>query len=97
MADEVKDIRKTPYAEWLEEMCKSVMEYKPEKMGICMVMEDGTVLTGYYGELYPQDKAMMAYHMNTDAIFDTIKVNAKMILDAAEEQEENPDAEPDDD
>jgi len=39
----------------------------------------------------------MAYHMNTDAIFDTIKVNAKMILDAAEEQEENPDAEPDDD
>lgn len=83
-----EDIRESPYASWLEDMCQTVMELKPATMGVCMIAEDGTVCTGYSGEISPQDKAMMAHHFYTDAIFEIMKANAKDILAAAEEDEE---------
>lgn len=74
------DVKKTPYAEWLEGMIRQIMENKPIRMGIVMVEEDGTVLTGYYGERSPEDIAVMAWHLNMDAIWETVSVNADKIL-----------------
>ena len=74
------DVKKTPYAEWLEGMIRQIMENKPIRMGIVMVAEDGTTLTGYYGERSPEDIASMAWHLNMDAIWETVSVNADKIL-----------------
>ena len=36
----------------------------------------------------PEDKAVMDYHLQSDAIMDTVMANAKMIVEAAEETDE---------
>lgn len=83
------DVTQTPYAEFLEHFIESIMELKPTKVGVCLLGCVGdTSLTGYLGECCPEDKAVMAYHINSDAILDTVKANARDIIQAAEEQEE---------
>lgn len=76
----MSDVKKTPYAEWLEGMIRQIMEVKPVRMGIVMVAEDGVVLTGYYGDRSHQDIAAMAWHLNMDAIWETVSVNADKLL-----------------
>lgn len=49
-----------PYAEWLEDFIRSIVEMKPVRIGVCAVGENGEVLTGYYGDLYPKER--MASH-----------------------------------
>ena len=66
--DEDVKIVDTPYAEWLEGMIEAVLKHKPTRIGVCMLMEGGEVCTGYYGECYHQDKALMAYNIQLDAI-----------------------------
>ena len=45
----MEDVTKSAYAEWLEEFIKSIMEFKPEKIGVCALLPDGGTLTAYYG------------------------------------------------
>lgn len=78
------DVRNTRYAEWLEAFCRQVVEMKPERIGVCVINKDA-VMTAYYGEMCPEDKAAMAYHIQTDAIMDTVLANAKSIVAAAED------------
>lgn len=84
------DITKTPYAEWLESILRSMMELKPAKIGFCMLCDDGAY-TCYFGLEGPPDKAMMAHHIYTDSLVDIITANAKSIIEAAEEQENEDD------
>ena len=81
------DVRKSIYAEWLEEFIQHIMEYKPEKIGVCAILPDGGTLSSYFGDCGHMDKAMMGYTMNLDAIMDVATANAKDIVDAAEEQD----------
>ena len=81
------DVTKSVYAEWLEEFIQKIMELKPEKIGVCCLLPDGSTLTSYWGECYHTDKAVMGYTMNLDATMDVINANAKEILEAAEEQD----------
>ena len=81
------DVRQSPYAKWLEGFCRQVVEMKPERIGVC-VLSESTVLTAYYGEMCPEDKAVMAYHIQSDAIMDTVMANAKRIVEAAENDTE---------
>ena len=83
----MEDVTKSVYAEWLEEFIQDVMELKPEKMGVCALLPDGSTLTSYFGGCYHTDKAVMGYTMNQDAIMDVITANAKKIMEAAEEQD----------
>ena len=85
------DITKTPYAEFLENFIENIMELQPEKIGVSAILPDGSVLTGYYGDCGHQDKAMMGYHMTTDAMMDTVTANARQIIEAAEEGDEDGD------
>lgn len=82
------DVTKTPYAGWLEEFIKTLLELKPTKIGVAAIIPDGDVLTGYYGDCTHVDKAVMGYHINLDATMDVVAANAKEIVDEAQEQED---------
>lgn len=71
------DVKMTPYAEWLEDFIREVMTCKPDRIGVCCMMEDGSRLTGYYGECSPEDKALMGMHLNADAMLDIVKAANK--------------------
>lgn len=79
------NVTKTPYAEWLEGMIKAIMDYRPDRVGVCMLLPDGKVCTGYYGGCQHQDKALMSYNIALDAIGDAL----------GPEEEEEPDGEAD--
>jgi hypothetical protein len=81
------DLQNSKYAEFLEEVLSGVVQLQPDKIGICMIAEDGITMTGYFGDCCPTDKAVMAFNFQNDATMDTIMVNAKMILEAAENGE----------
>lgn len=83
-----EDITKSPYAEWLEGLIKSVMEHGPVSIGVVMLLPDNTgTLTAYYNSDC-QDKAVMAHNIYSDSIYDMIKVNAKDFKRFAEEQDD---------
>lgn len=77
-----------PYAGFLENFAELLVEYQPEKVCVCAILPSGEILTGYYGDTGPQDKAVMAHNINCDAVMDTVVANAKTIVRAAEEQED---------
>ena len=82
------DEKLKPYAEWLEGFIKNLVEYQPEMIGVCAFLPDGDIMTAYFGDCNPSDKAEMGFHMTSDAHLDTMMANAKMIIEAAEEQED---------
>ena len=89
-------IQDTPYAEWLEGMIREVLENKPVRIGIVMITEEGTALTGYYGERTPEEMAAMAWHMNMDAVWEMVSVNADKLLIMGQELMESEEDGPDD-
>ena len=76
------------YAEFLEGFCSEVVEHQPEKIGVVCMLPSGSVLTGYYGDAGYNDKALMGFHMQLDATLESVMANAKRIVQAAEEQED---------
>lgn len=82
------DVTKTPYAGFLEMLCKNVVELKPEKMAVLGLMEDGTSFTATYGDCGPFDMVAMAAHMQADAMMEIVKANARDVIEAAEEEED---------
>jgi hypothetical protein len=88
----MEDVTKSAYAEWLEEVIQGIMENKPEKIGVCCLLPDGSTMTNYFGECYHNDKAIMAHTFNLDAIWEVTTANAKEILEAAEEEQDGDDS-----
>lgn len=85
------DVTKSAYAEWLEEVIKDIMEYQPERIGVCMLLPNGGTYSNYFGDCCHMDKALMGYTMNLDAIMEVTTANADQILAAAESLEEEQD------
>ena len=81
----MSDITKTPYAGFLEDVIRAIMDYQPTKIAFCTLNPDGTTLTGYFGDCDQQDKAMIAHQIYSDSIMDIVRANSRMILEAAEE------------
>ena len=79
------DLQNSKYAGFLENLLQGIVQLQPDKIGICMITDDGTTMTGYFGDCCPTDKAVMAFNLQNDATMDTIMANAKMILEAAED------------
>ena len=86
------NVQNSRYAEWLEKFIESVMEYKPTMIGVCCLMETGESMTGYFGDVGHADKAVMAHHLQTDAMMDVMKANAAELIAAAEDCEEEDNA-----
>lgn len=91
----MKDVINSKYAEWLEELIRIILENEPDKIGVVFTTPEDLTFTYYYGECLPPDKALMSYWINSDATMDTIIANSKMIIESAE-QEEDEDYEEDD-
>jgi hypothetical protein len=87
----LEDVTKSAYAEWLEEFIKDIMEYKPERIGVCMLLPNGGTYSNYFGDCGHMDKALMGYTMNLDAIMEVTTANADQILAAAEAADEEQD------
>ena len=77
------------YAEFLEGFCREVVDHQPEKIGVVCMLPNESVLTGYFGDCSMSDKALMGYHMQLDATLMSVMANAKQIVAAAEEQEDD--------
>ena len=82
------DEKLKPYAGFLEDFAQQLVQYQPEKVCVCALLPGGEVLTGYFGDVGCTDKAVMAHNINCDAVMDSIMANAKMIVQAAQEQED---------
>lgn len=82
----MSDVRNSPYAGFLEEMCGQIMELQPDKISVCALMPDGTILNGYYGDCDQRDKALIADSIYKDSLMDFFRANARMLLEAAEEE-----------
>lgn len=85
------DVTKSAYAEWMENFIKDIMEYQPERIGVCMLLPNGGTYSNYFGDCGHLDKALMGYTMNLDAIMEVATANADQILEAAESAEEEQD------
>lgn len=87
----MEDIRESPYAEWLEMILRGIMEQKPERIGIVMMLPNGDAATAYWGEVSHMDKMTMANQMTIDGMMDVVMANADQIVEAADEDWEDED------
>ena len=81
------DIEKLPYAKWLEETIRDLVEGNPQQICIAAIMPDRSVGTAYY-ECSAQDKAILAHNIQVDITMDVIEANIgeiKQMLDQTEE------------
>lgn len=83
------DIRKEPYAEWLEATLRSMVESKPQTIGMVAIMPDGTTGTTYYN-MDNRDRLVMVESIMIDYFEQFIRANAdyiKAILNGEEEDD----------
>lgn len=79
------NVMESPYAEFLEDMIRLIMEHKPTHIAVSTLNPDDTYVTGYFGDCNQQDKALLAHSIYSDSIMDIVFANARMILETAEE------------
>lgn len=84
----MNDVEKLPYAGWLEDGIRLLTEHDVKSIAIAALTGGEQVLTAYW-EAGMADKAVMAAFIQGDAMLDMAMANAKMIVEAAEEEEED--------
>lgn len=83
------DIRTTKYAEFLERVISDIAETKPKNIAVVFFSDDGEAHTHYFGTCYPAEVGQMAWQLNADACLTLTQANAGLILEAAEQEEED--------
>ena len=82
------DFEKLPWAAWLEECVSELAKEDVHVMSIAAILSDDIIYTGYFNA-NATDKFIMAAHISADGLLDTVLNNARMIIEAAEEQEKD--------
>ena len=77
-----------PYAGWLEESLRNLIDTPVESICIITKSTDGEVLTGYY-DCSVSDKLLFAGYLNQDAMIETLQVNGYISDDEDGEYEED--------
>lgn len=80
----MSDITSQPWAEWLENSLRTVMDIGAECMCIAGKTPDGTVFTGYYNA-DATDKAVFAHNIQSNVTMDIIRANIDEIKRMLEE------------
>ena len=87
----MSDIRKEPYAEWLEDTLRELVDLHPMSIGIVAINEDGSTGTAYFN-IRNRERWVMVQAILQDNVIDFIQVNSdiirKMLDGEAEEGEE---------
>ena len=87
------DFSKVGWAGFVESFVKELLDLDPVSIGVCAILRDGKVLTGY-NDAGPTEMALMAHHIRSDAMFEEIEANAswlRQVLEAAEDSDESED------
>ena len=83
------DIRREPYAEWLEEALRDLVGLRPVSIGLVVLLPDGTTGTNYW-QADGADRWAMIRSIAQDCLVDWVRVNADKIQEIlnGEEDEE---------
>lgn len=81
------DIKRQPWAEWMENSMRTIMDIGAESMCIAGKTPDGTVFTGYYNA-DATDKAVFAHNIQSDVIMHIIRENIGKIKEMLEENDD---------
>ena len=84
MNEQEVDLKKVPFAPWLESIMPTVCRQDARAIAIICINKDGTVGTGYYNA-NAGDKGTMAWQMLLDGVWDMITVNADRLKERLEE------------
>ena len=83
------------YGEFLETVIKDILETQPENIAVVFFSDDGEAHTHYFGTCYPAEVGQMAWQLNADACLTLTQENAGLILEAAEQEDEDGESEED--
>ena len=85
------DIKAQPYAEWLEECLRQLVDMQPASIGIVAIMPDGSTGTNYFNA-DNRDRLIMCESIQMDSLTEMIRVNAaalrELLLEDEEDEEE---------
>lgn len=81
------DIKETPYAQWLEEVLRDMVQLEPKQIALCVLVEGGASATSCYN-CNSTDKALMAHSIYADSILDVVHENRDWINSDDEEAED---------
>ena len=81
----MSDIRKEPYAEWLEGTLRELVDLRPMSIGIVTISEDGSTGTAYFN-IRNKERWTMVQAMLQDNLIDFIQVNADVISGILDEE-----------
>lgn len=81
----MNDIKKLPYAEWLEESLQNIVDKPVQSICIITKFNTGDTGTGYY-ECSVADKLLFAGFLQQDAMFDALKANGYIEDDEDEDE-----------
>ena len=83
------DIRKQPYSEWLENSLREMVGFKPESIGIVVLLPGNHSATTYW-ETDNADRWAMIRSIAQDNLLDWVRINADKIQEIlnGEEDEE---------
>ena len=90
MLDGELDLKKVPFAEWLEEVLPELCRMDARCIGFVALLKNGDTATNYWNAV-GNDVALMAYQMTEDALLATLKSNRNLlrrILEAGEDEED---------
>lgn len=78
------------YAAWLERVIHDIVDVQPKNIAVVFFSADGEPHTHYFGTCYPAEVGQMAWQLNADAYLAMTLATARMILEAAEEEDDEP-------
>lgn len=85
----MSDITKQPYAEWLDDALRQMVEMHPATIGIITIMPDGSTGTRYFNS-DNRDRLIMCEAIGIDYLEELIRANAegiRQIIDGEEDEQ----------
>lgn len=83
-----EDIRESKYAEFLETVCRVIMEHQPEAVAVSYKCENGDIGCAYF-DCAIVDKLAMAGMMQLDAKWDDIYANPRKLKEVLESDDDD--------
>lgn len=82
----MKKINELPYAQWLEDALRDMVDFPVESIYIVTKMKDGVTSSTYYN-CNMNDKLLFAGLIQQDAMMDTLRVNGYLDDDSEGDEE----------